>query len=83
MWHKFLDFMEKEIKRQEGVVEQLAQEVASALKAAEKAMKDRKSVEKLREKRFDQYKIELQFAEQKILDEIAITRYQRQEGDEF
>jgi flagellar FliJ protein len=77
MWHKYLDFVEKEIKNQENIVEQLAQEVASALRAAEKAMKDRKSVEKLRERRFDQYKVELQAAEQKVLDEIAITRYQR------
>ena len=83
MWHRFLDFMEKEIKKQEQVLKQLAQEVASALKAAETAMKDRKAVEKLREKRFEQYKIELQLAEQKILDEIAISRYRRQEGDEF
>ncbi|MDR3348041.1 MAG: flagellar export protein FliJ [Acidaminococcales bacterium] len=83
LWHKFLDFMDKEIKKQEDAVEQLAREVADALKAAEKAMKDRKSVEKLRERRFEQYKIQLQLAEQKILDEIAITRYRRQEGDEF
>jgi flagellar FliJ protein len=83
MWHKYLDFAEKEIEKAECVVEQLAQEVASALRAAEKAMKDRKSVEKLRERRLEQYKMELQAAEQKILDEIAITRYRRQEGDEF
>ena len=82
-WYQFLAFLEKAIKQQEEVIEALKQEVAAALKKVEQAMKERKAVEKLKEKRFEQYMFELQQEEQKVLDEIAITRYKRQEGDEF
>jgi flagellar FliJ protein len=74
-WYRFLDLLRKEINRQEEVVEQLAREMLLALRALEKAMKERKAVEKLRERRFDQYRLELQLEEQKAFDEIAIARY--------
>lgn len=83
IWSKYLEFLKKAIAKQEEVVAKCKEEVAVALKQVEQAMKDRKSVEKLKEKRLEQYKFELQQEEQKILDEIAITRFQRQEGNEL
>lgn len=81
-WYRFLNFLKEEITNQEQVVERCRQEMLIALHAAEEAMKNRKSVEKLREKRFEQYRIELLQEEQKMLDEIAITRHHKHEGDE-
>ncbi len=82
LWHNFLFFLKKSIEKQKEVVAELTEKAVIALKEMEKAMKDRKAVEKLKEKRFEQYKLALQAEEQAMLDEIAITRYQRQEGDE-
>lgn len=83
VWYNFLSFLKKEIEKQEDVVEKAKQEVLIALKEVEIAMKDRKTVERLKEKRLEQYRIELLKEEQKILDEIAVSRHGRQEGDEL
>lgn len=83
VWYNFLSFLKKEIERQEIVVEEAKQAVLVALKEVEMAMKDRKTVERLKEKRLEQYRIEVLKEEQKILDEIAVSRHGRQEGDEL
>ncbi len=82
LWYNFLTFLKKEIAKQEKVVTELAEKVALALKEMETAMKNRKAVEKLKEKRLEQYRLAVQAEEQIMLDEIAITRYQRAEGDD-
>ena len=82
MWYNFLHFLKNEIEKQEEIIIEIKKDVAIALKNMETAMKNRKTVEKLKEKRFEQYKFELLAEEQKILDEIAITRYQKK-GDEL
>ena len=83
IWYNFLNLLEKAIKQQKEVIEVIKQAVSIALEKVVHAMKGRKAVEKLEEKRFEQYIFEMQQEEQKVLDEIAITRYKRQEGDEF
>ena len=82
-WYRFLNFLKDEIATQEQIVEMRRQEMLVALKAAEEAMKNRKTVEKLKEKRLEQYRIEALQEEQKMLDEIAIMRHHKQEGDEI
>ncbi len=74
-WYTFINFLQTQIKDQILIVEQITQEVATALKLLEQAMKNRKSVEKLKEKRYEQYRIDMLLEEQKILDEMAITRF--------
>ncbi len=83
MWHRFFAFLKKEIENQQLVVEGLTKEAVAALKELEIALKNRKAVEKLKERRLEEYRLAVQAEEQKILDEIAITRYQRPEGDEL
>lgn len=83
MWHRFFAFLKKEIENQQVVVEGLTKEAVAALKELEIALKNRKAVEKLKERRLEEYRLAVQAEEQKILDEIAITRYQRPEGDEL
>lgn len=78
VWYNFLSFLKKEIEKQLIVVEEAKNLVVLALKEVEAAMKDRKTVERLKEKRLEQYHKDLLKEEQNILDEIAVTHCKRQ-----
>ena len=56
------------IKRQEAQVEKARQKL-------DEAMKERKTYEKLKEKAFEEYKLELAAQEQKEIDELVSFRY--------
>jgi flagellar FliJ protein len=76
----FRDFNDKlkgDIDHQQVRVENAAQERRKCLTILEEAARDRKLVEKLREKRLAQYRAEAQREEQKLLDELGLQAFSR------
>lgn len=74
-WHKYLRKIEKEAIAQEKIVWDISEQIKSLLKELEVAMKNRKVVEKLKAKKIDDYNQEFLQEEQKMIDEIAVTRH--------
>jgi len=57
------------------VIKQREKEVEVAREHLNEAMKERKTYEKLREKAFDEFKVEENKKEQKEIDELVSYRY--------
>lgn len=74
-WHKYLRKIEIEVISQEKIVWDITEQIKTLLKEVEVAMKNRKVVEKLKAKKIDDYNQELLQEEQKMIDEIAVTRH--------
>lgn len=74
-------FVQDEIKRIEREIDSILEiENLKRLELIE-VMKDEKAIEKLKEKRFEQYKFDMGLEEGKMLDEIAIGRFAKQESN--
>lgn len=74
-------FIKDEIKRIEKEIDSILEiENLKRLELIE-AMKDEKAIEKLKEKRFEQYKFDMGLEEGKMLDEIAIGRFAKLESN--
>lgn len=69
--HRYLTALESGIHEMYQQVRQLNQEVEVALTAVVQAQQERKVVEKLREKKLEEYNYELLQEEQKQLDEMG------------
>lgn len=63
------------INVQKFVIEQQQQRVDKAREKLDDAMKERKTYEKLKEKAFEQFKIELEAQERKEVDELVSFRF--------
>lgn len=74
-WHKYLRKIEIEALSQEKIIVEITEQIKILLKELEAAMKNRKVVEKLKAKKIDDYNQELLQEEQKMIDEIAVTRH--------
>ncbi len=67
--------LEKKIKKQEILVEEKRQELEEVRVKLQAAQKDKKIIEKLKEKNLEDYKTELSKKNQKEIDEFAVLRY--------
>lgn len=67
--------LEKKIKKQEILVEEKRQELEKLRVKLQAAQKDKKIIEKLKEKNLEDYKNELSKKNQKEIDEFAVLRY--------
>lgn len=67
--------MEKQITQQKETTYMISRELSEAKSILIKAQKDKKIVEKLKEKDFEVYKEDMKKEEQKELDEIGVLRY--------
>ena len=71
------------INVQKFVIKQQQQRVDQAREKLDNAMKERKTYEKLKEKAFEQFKMEIEAQERKEIDELVSFRFRRaQESEE-
>ncbi len=75
--YQFKSFLEEEIKKLEGEVLRILEIEAIRREALAEAMKEQKVIEKLKEKKQEQYRIEMNQLEAIFFDEIAINRYDK------
>lgn len=74
----YFDKMKEEIHKQEESVRSADEYRQNCLSILEDSMKNCKVVEKFREKKFQNYQVELIKEEQKMLDEIGLQLYVRE-----
>jgi flagellar protein FliJ len=77
MYTRYLTRLDTEIRAQEKVVQEHRQEKEKQRQTLMTALKDRKVIEKLKEHHVSQLEAEEREREQKLLNDVAITRYQR------
>lgn len=70
-----IDMMKRKIKQQIIVVESAEKSLEIARDRLNKAMIERKTYERLKEKAFEQFKIEVDQAEQKEIDELVSYKF--------
>ena len=63
------------IREQQHIIKQQEEKVAKARKKLDDAMKERKTYEKLKERAIEEFKLELNAAEQKEVDELVSFRH--------
>ena len=81
-YNSFFDWKRRQIEAQQQLILQTRAERQRLLTELMKIMNKLKSIEQLREKRLRQYKEQLIFEEQKLLDEIGLQLYMRGQGGE-
>ena len=81
-FNSFFAWKREQIEMQQGIVLQLKGEKQKKLKALMDVMSYLKSIEQLKERRFQEYQAEAMQEEQKMLDEIGLqlTMRRRREG---
>ena len=77
MYTHYLTRLDTEIQAQDKVVQAHRQKKEKQRQALMAALKDRKVIEKLKERHLRQLEVEERGREQKLLNDVAITRYQR------
>lgn len=77
----YKSMIKKEIEKQDDVIEDTKKVLDEKRNDLIEAQKDRKIMEKLKEKGFEEYKIQTQLEEQKELDEIAVLKYNNKDED--
>ena len=75
MHNNFLSYMKERLIKQDEAIKKAEEEVEKRRLILVEAMKERKILEKLREKDYETFKQEQLLAEQKIQDEIVSYRY--------
>ena len=78
MYNSFFNWKRHQIEQQQQVIVKTTKEKQEKLKALMDLITYLKSIEQLKEKRLREYKEELLFEEQKMLDEIGLQLYMRQ-----
>lgn len=81
-YNSFFNWKRQQIEQQQQVILQRQSERQQCLKALLKLMSRLKSIEQLKEKRLQEYKDELLFEESKMLDEIGLQLYMRNNRQE-
>ena len=72
MYNSFFNWKRRQIEQQQDLILKATQDKQQKLKALMKIMTYLKSIEQLKERRFDEYNAELLAEEQKTLDEIGL-----------
>lgn len=78
MYSTYFEQLVRQQKQQEQVIVEAKKQQLEALFAFQEALKKRKIVERLKEKKRQQYIHESLIQEQKVLDEMGTMRYQRE-----
>ena len=76
----YVNWKREQIEQQQQIIMQAQAERQKRLKELLQLMSKLKSIEQLKEKRLQQYKDELLFEENKMLDEIGLQLYMRKAG---
>ena len=70
-----VDVMNERIRVQDAAIKRAERQVESARIKLNKVVQERKTIEKLREKKFEEYMKEIDAEESKIVDELVSYRY--------
>lgn len=70
-----VDVMNERIRVQDGAVKRAERQLESARLKLNKVVQERKTIEKLREKKFEEYLKEIDAEERKTVDELVSYRY--------
>lgn len=81
-YHRYLGLLAHHIGDRQAAVGRLAREEAAKRAAVIAARRERKIVEKLKERAYARYRDEVAHMEQAFLDEVGTIRYAREGGDE-
>ena len=81
-YNSFFNWMRQQIERQQELIMERRAEKQKKLNELLQIMNKLKSIEQLKEKRLRQYKDEILFEESKMLDEIGLQLYMRQNRQE-
>lgn len=76
--HLYIEKIEDKIQEQDGLIQETNEKLEDARLELVEAQKNRKIMEKLKEKDIDAYRHNINSAEQRELDEIAVLKYQNQ-----
>ncbi|NPV25923.1 MAG: flagellar export protein FliJ [Firmicutes bacterium] len=77
LYNDFFPMLLKQIKQQSIQVESARQDLESARHALMKIVKEKKILEKLRQRQWEIYQQEVLREEQKVIDELAVTGFYR------
>jgi flagellar FliJ protein len=80
VYQRYLDRLKQDIAEQDGIVATLHVHSEQRRSDVVDGMKARKVVERLKERQYREYQIEVNRYEQKQVDEFATTRYNRSKG---
>jgi len=83
MYHEQQKQLRKDIAAQEIRVQQASADVEIQRQKLLEATKEKKTYEKLKEKHHEEYLVEVAADEQKLLDEIATTKFDRENRHPF
>jgi len=75
----YVSYLSDLVKRQEQALLQCEERLAEQIRLAEKAMKERKAMDTLRDRDLTRYRQEVNVAEQRLADEIARMNFLRQQ----
>lgn len=78
LYTRYLSRLESEIRVQQHVIDALAKDKEDKRNALMATLKDRKIIEKLKERYLADVAKDARESEQKLLNDVAISRYQRQ-----
>lgn len=77
-----VDVMNERVRVQDGAVRRAERQLESARQKLNKVVQERKTIEKLREKKFEEYMKEIDAEERKAVDELVSYRYTSGAQDE-
>ncbi|MBU0700796.1 flagellar export protein FliJ [bacterium] len=76
-YHNFLSGLNKDIAAQKNRLKHISTEIDDAISKLIHASQERKIFEKLRERKWDEFRLEVNKEEQEFMDEIASISYER------
>jgi len=76
-YNNFIEFLKEEVTRQEKVILEAQKKVEMKRQELVDAMRERKTLEKLSERQYEEFLLGQKLAEQKIVDEIVSYRSNR------
>lgn len=74
-FNDYLRFLDKGIKEEKKIIKIMEEVIATKRKDLEKAMKDKNVMDKLKDRKYKEYNIDVLKQEQKIIDEIGTQRF--------
>lgn len=77
-YYAYIEYLDSSIERQKTKLRELEQKIELTKAKLIAATKEKKVLEKLRERRFEEFKLEEEKIDQAFMDEIALSMYTRQ-----
>lgn len=80
-YHNFLISLSEDVAAQKNKLENLSTEIDDAISKLVHASQERKIFEKLRQRKWDKFRLEVNKEEQEFMDEIASTAHERKKDN--